>query len=121
MSHRLLAALAAVAALSLTACGGDDDTAKDTSDEASASESAGSREPTDVARTYNEDSAPPAKEDELPPEQAVVSGQLNATMETTAGTFTLTLDADKTPCTVNSFVSLADQGYYDDTSCHRLT
>ena len=25
------------------------------------------------------------------------------------------------PCTVNSFVSLADQGYFDDTPCHRLT
>ena len=119
MSHRLLAALAAVAALSLTACGGDDDdTAKD---ETSASEPAGSREPTDVSCTYSEDGAPPAKEVELPPEKAVVSGQMNATMETSAGTFTLTLDADKTPCTVNSFVSLADQGYFDGTSCHRMT
>ena len=32
-----------------------------------------------------------------------------------------TLDADATPCTVNSFVSLAEQGYFDDTTCHRLT
>ena len=32
-----------------------------------------------------------------------------------------TLDADAAPCTVNSIVSLAEQGYYDDTSCHRLT
>jgi len=33
----------------------------------------------------------------------------------------LTLDRAKAPCTVNSFVSLASQGYFDNTSCHRLT
>ena len=32
-----------------------------------------------------------------------------------------TLDAATAPCTVNSFTSLASQGYYDDTPCHRLT
>ena len=33
----------------------------------------------------------------------------------------LTLDRAKAPCTVNSFVSLAGQGYFDGTACHRLT
>jgi peptidyl-prolyl cis-trans isomerase B (cyclophilin B) len=37
------------------------------------------------------------------------------------GNFAATLDADTAPCTVNSFVSLAKQGYFDDTPCHRLT
>ena len=37
-----------------------------------------------------------------------------------SATSRLTLDADDAPCTVNSFVSLAEQGYFDDTSCHRL-
>lgn len=32
----------------------------------------------------------------------------------------VTLDRAKAPCTVNSFVSLARQGYFDGTSCHRL-
>ena len=32
-----------------------------------------------------------------------------------------TLDRAAAPCTVNSFVSLASQGFYDDTDCHRLT
>ena len=36
------------------------------------------------------------------------------------GDVTITMDRSATPCTVNSFVSLADQGYFDDTSCHRL-
>jgi peptidyl-prolyl cis-trans isomerase B (cyclophilin B) len=126
MPHRLLTALAVVAALSLSAgCGGDDDKATDTSGSSSESSEPSaddsSREPTDVTCTYEADGAPPAKEVEPPPEQAEVSGQLTAAMETSAGTFTLTLDADKTPCTVNSFVSLADQGYFDGTSCHRMT
>ena len=31
------------------------------------------------------------------------------------------LDNGKSPCTVNSFASLAQQGYFDNTTCHRLT
>ncbi len=33
----------------------------------------------------------------------------------------LRLDNAMAPCTVNSFVSLAQQGFFDDTGCHRLT
>ena len=32
----------------------------------------------------------------------------------------VTLDREAAPCTVHSFVSLAEQGYFDDTECHRL-
>ena len=46
---------------------------------------------------------------------------MTVTIKTNAGEIPATLDADATPCTVNSFVSLADQGYFDDTTCHRLT
>jgi peptidyl-prolyl cis-trans isomerase B (cyclophilin B) len=38
----------------------------------------------------------------------------------TGGEVTITMDRSKTPCTVNSFVSLAEQGYFDGTACHRL-
>ena len=120
-----LAALSALAALAFTAgCGGDDKTATDTSDDSQSTDAGQTtdREPTDVSCTYTpETGTPPAKDVETPPEMAVVSGQMEATMETSAGTFTLTLDAEKAPCTVNSFVSLADQGYFDDTECHRIT
>jgi peptidyl-prolyl cis-trans isomerase B (cyclophilin B) len=30
------------------------------------------------------------------------------------------LDAKLAPCAVNSFISLAKQGYYDNTPCHRM-
>lgn len=36
------------------------------------------------------------------------------------GTFTIELYADKAPVTVNSFVFLARQGYYDGTTFHRV-
>ncbi len=52
---------------------------------------------------------------------AEVSGVVEATLQTSAGDIPMTLDADRTPCTVGSFVSLAEQGYYDDSPCHRLT
>lgn len=32
----------------------------------------------------------------------------------------ITLKTASAPCTVNSFVSLAAQGFYDNTRCHRL-
>jgi peptidyl-prolyl cis-trans isomerase B (cyclophilin B) len=37
------------------------------------------------------------------------------------GAVGLELDNGKTPCTVNNFTSLAKQGFFDNTSCHRLT
>lgn len=46
---------------------------------------------------------------------------IDATMVTNAGAIGLRLDNAKAPCTVNSFVSLAQQGYFDNTPCHRLT
>ncbi|CAJ1583573.1 peptidylprolyl isomerase [[Mycobacterium] wendilense] len=47
--------------------------------------------------------------------------QVSVSMETNQGNVGLMLDNAKSPCTVNSFVSLAQQGYFDDTVCHRLT
>ena len=57
-----------------------------------------------------------------PPNGANVSdqGTVGVTLHLTAGDVNLTLDRAKAPCTVQSFVSLAEQGYYDDTVCHRL-
>jgi peptidyl-prolyl cis-trans isomerase B (cyclophilin B) len=47
--------------------------------------------------------------------------QVSTSMSTTAGNIGLQLDNAKAPCTVNSFASLAQQGYFNDTPCHRLT
>ena len=57
----------------------------------------------------------------LPPSNGVpTSGTISYVLPMTNGEVTITLDRTKAPCTVNSFVSLADQGYFDNTRCHRL-
>lgn len=61
--------------------------------------------------------AKPPRPGKVPTVPAIV----NATMVTIDGDIGLQLDNAKAPCTVNSFVSLAQQGYFDDTPCHRLT
>ncbi|MGZ8802645.1 MAG: peptidylprolyl isomerase, partial [Mycobacterium sp.] len=47
--------------------------------------------------------------------------QISASMATNQGNIGLQLDNGKSPCTVNSFASLAQQGFFNDTPCHRLT
>jgi len=42
-------------------------------------------------------------------------------MTTNQGNIGLQLDNAKSPCTVNSFASLAQQGFFNGTPCHRLT
>ena len=56
-----------------------------------------------------------------PPRTGVpTSGTISYVLSMTNGQVKIILDRAKAPCTVNSFVSLADQGYFDDTKCHRL-
>ena len=45
---------------------------------------------------------------------------VDATIVTDAGAIGVQLNNAQSPCTVNDFVSLAQQGFYDDTRCHRL-
>jgi len=45
---------------------------------------------------------------------------VQAVIETTKGTIVLELFADKTPSTVNNFVKLANQGYYNGIVFHRV-
>jgi peptidyl-prolyl cis-trans isomerase B (cyclophilin B) len=47
--------------------------------------------------------------------------EISASMSTNQGNLGLILDNAKAPCTVNSFASLAQQGFFDNTPCHRLT
>jgi peptidyl-prolyl cis-trans isomerase B (cyclophilin B) len=47
--------------------------------------------------------------------------EISASLSTNRGNIGLQLDNGKAPCTVNSFASLAQQGYFDGTTCHRLT
>ncbi|GAA3542191.1 hypothetical protein AFL01nite_09380 [Aeromicrobium flavum] len=102
MRLRLLALLALLAPV-LVACGGDD--------------GGGSDAASDETCSYVKD-GDAAKEAKLPPSEPTSAETL--TVATNRGDIKLTLTPDAVPCTVNSFVSLAEQGYFDDTKCHRL-
>lgn len=115
MLKRTLATLAALSLLSLAACG--DDTGDD---DASGSNGGGSGDGGDVTCTYEADGSEPATKVELPPSEPAVSGKVNITLKTSVGDVKATLDADDAPCTVNSFVSLAEQDFFDGTQCHRM-
>jgi cyclophilin family peptidyl-prolyl cis-trans isomerase len=59
-----------------------------------------------------------------PPRSGKVSPeppQIGARIVTNQGTIGVQLDNGESPCTVNSFASLAQQGFFDKTQCHRLT
>jgi len=115
--------------LGLAACG-EEDPKDDASDDTSATPTETSDAPTDSATvTETTDAAGacnyvPDGTDagvEPPPATPTTSGEVGVTLETTIGEFHLTLDGDRTPCTTNSIASLVEQGFYDDTTCHRMT
>ena len=128
MPKRLLPVLLILAATALAGCSGDDSSGTTAKDTSAASPTAdrgaphGTGDPVDTTCDYPTDNAgPAAKQVDPPPAKPTVGGKVEATMDTSVGTFKLTLAADTAPCTVNSFISLAEQGYFDGTTCHRLT
>jgi len=64
----------------------------------------------------------PAKPVNPPPAGPTpTAGTVGVSLQTSAGTIPLTLDRSLAPCAVQSFLSLTEQGYFNDTPCHRLT
>jgi peptidyl-prolyl cis-trans isomerase B (cyclophilin B) len=66
----------------------------------------------------------PASKPANPPRAGKVPtdpAQVSISMVTDQGNIGLLLANNESPCTVNSFVSLAQQKFFDDTPCHRLT
>jgi len=62
-----------------------------------------------------------AKSYKSPPEMQIdPEKRYTATMETTLGTMTIALDAVAAPKTVNNFVFLARDGFYDGVIFHRI-
>ena len=58
--------------------------------------------------------------DEAPPFCLDPNVNYVATVTTNKGEFTIALDQAKAPNTVNNFVFLARNQYFDDTNCHRI-
>lgn len=114
-----MAGLTVLAVTLLSACGDESEPTADsdspngsTSDSPSGSDSAACSYP---------DAGPAAREVAKPDATPDAKVANTATIGLSAGDVTVTLTPERTPCTVNNFLSLAGQGWYDDTQCHRLT
>jgi cyclophilin family peptidyl-prolyl cis-trans isomerase len=106
----LLASIAAVAiAVIVIGCGSDSGSDDSTATNASAG-------------GCKEVEAPAPKQVSLQaPKQTVKAGEkLTAVVQTSCGTFDIALDTSRAPKTVNSFAYLAEEGFYDDLSFHRI-
>jgi peptidyl-prolyl cis-trans isomerase B (cyclophilin B) len=123
MLQRVSLALVALACgVLLAACGGGSPTATDGASGAPApvTHTPYPVNPSKTSCSYPSTSGEPvARTVQKPNPIAQYQGNIPATINSTIGTLHLTLTATATPCTVNSFISLVEQGYYDNTSCHR--
>lgn len=110
--------LLVAAALLLAACGG-------AAPAATATPAATDATPTPAAFATADasQSQPPApdKQWSQPPEMTIDPSKIYlARLKTAKGDITVQLFADKAPNTVNNFVFLAQQGFYDNTTFHRV-
>jgi peptidyl-prolyl cis-trans isomerase B (cyclophilin B) len=63
---------------------------------------------------------PVARKVSFPPAAPDYTASYQATISTNLGKITFNLLNNKATCTVNSFVHLAEAGYFNNTQCHRL-
>jgi len=63
---------------------------------------------------------PAAKKESLPPATPDFASSYQATINTNLGKISFNLLNSKATCTVNSFVHLAEAGYFNNTQCHRV-
>jgi peptidyl-prolyl cis-trans isomerase B (cyclophilin B) len=101
--------------LALAGCGGGDDDEPDSASTTTAAgaATAGGCEEVEPPEPKQEGGA--TKETELP------SGRKpELVVETNCGSFTITLDQKASPKTAASVAGLAEQGFYDDTTFHRI-
>jgi peptidyl-prolyl cis-trans isomerase B (cyclophilin B) len=62
-----------------------------------------------------------ARKVSVPPAKPDTKASYQATLATNRGNIVIDLLNSQAPCTVNSFVSLADQGFFNKTPCPRLS
>jgi peptidyl-prolyl cis-trans isomerase B (cyclophilin B) len=68
----------------------------------------------------SEVSAPPSKQVHLSRPEQALRAPATASVETSCGTFAISLDVARAPKTASSFAYLARQGVYDGTVFHRI-
>ena len=69
--------------------------------------------------TYTK-ASPVARTVSFPPSTPDYTASYQATINTNLGPITVNLLNSKATCTVNSFVHLAEAGYFNNTQCHRM-
>ena len=74
-----------------------------------------------VSCSYPPNGEPAKPVDPPSGEDILNAGETKGTLHLTAGDVEITMDRSATPCTINSFMSLAQQGWFDETRCHRLS
>jgi peptidyl-prolyl cis-trans isomerase B (cyclophilin B) len=87
---------------------------------ASASSSASTISEPAHSCTYTK-SGTAARKVNLPTDKPDYKATYQTTIATNRGNIVIDLANSKATCTVNSFVSLAQQSYFNNTKCHRLT
>jgi peptidyl-prolyl cis-trans isomerase B (cyclophilin B) len=102
-----LAVLALAVLLLVAACGSGD--------------GSGGADGTSKGKCSYSGSGAAAKKAKKPPSDPPADEPGTVTISTSAGDIRVTLEPKQAPCAVNSLVSLARQGYFDSTRCHRLT
>lgn len=117
---RPAAVLACLSVLVLAGCGNEGDGSSGSAEEPTSESSSPAASGKTTSCEYPSDGQEPAREVDAPDADAPAEGTVDATITTNFGDIGLTLDAADAPCTVNSFVSLAEQGFYDDTTCPRI-
>ena len=70
--------------------------------------------------TYTKVTTDVARKVSLPPSTPDYTDSYQATFNTNLGKITVNLLNSKATCTVNSFVHLAEAGYFNNTQCHRM-
>ncbi|ASO19733.1 peptidyl-prolyl cis-trans isomerase B (cyclophilin B) [Actinoalloteichus hoggarensis] len=102
--------------------GGNDDAEAAGQTDPPASDELPATETTDGPCGYIIGGEEPAREVAVPEDvdPTPAEGTVETTLATNQGEIGVSLDRAAAPCTVQSFVHLAESGYFDDSPCHRL-
>ena len=113
--RRILVPVLLTLVLSLAACGGDDEpesTSAATTEQSPAVDS--------ECETVDAPEAKPDGGQTAPADSLEAGSTYELVVETNCGDFTITLDQKQSPKTAASLVSLAEDGFYDGTTFHRV-
>lgn len=111
----------ALLAVAASACGGDDTAATTSPDGGAVVTSAEYRAFRSQPTACGAEAPAPARAMQFAaPGEAGITGPVQVVLHTSCGPVHLELDPALAPATVNSFVFLAQQGYFDGTVSHRV-